>query len=117
MKKLSDYKDEAAIDLWADLLEYASVIFSDPEVRKVANGSKIKLAKTMLKLHKKEVCEMLLAIDDEPINGLNIVIRLVSILNEVGEDPALRDFFGMQSQNETQESSGSATETTEEKEH
>lgn len=117
MKRLSDYKDEAAIDLWADLLEYASIIFTDPEVKKVANGSKIGLAKTMLKLHKKEVCNMLLAIDDEPIDGLNIVIRLVSILNEVGEDPELRDFFGLQGQQEKQESSGSATEITEEKEH
>lgn len=117
MKKLSDYKDEAAIDLWADLLEYASVIFTDPEVKKAADGSKIALAKTMLKLHKEDVCKMLLVIDDTPINGLNIVIRLVSILNEVGEDPELRDFFGLPGQKEKQESSGSATENTEAKEH
>lgn len=117
MKKLSDYKDEAAIDLWADLLENASVIFTDPKVKAVANGSKIELAKTMLKLHKKEVCEMLLTIDDEPINGLNILIRLVSILNEIGEDPELRDFFGLQGRKEEQESSGSATENIEEEEH
>ena len=116
MKKLSDYKDEAAIDLWADLLEYASVIFTDPEVKQAANGSKVDLAKKMLKLHKKEVCQMLLLIDDEPIDGLNIVIRLVSILNEIGKDPELRDFFGLPGQNEKKESSGSATENTEENE-
>lgn len=117
MKRLSDYKGEAAIDLWADLLEYASDIFTDPEVRKAMNGSKVKLAKTMLKLHKKEVCDMLLAIDETPVNGLNVIARLVTILNEIGEDPDLKDFFGLQGQKDQEEYSGSAMENTEANAH
>ena len=113
MRRLSDYQGEEAIELWADIMDSASVIFSDKELRKYAEGSKINLAKAMLKSHKKEVCDILLRIDDTPINGFNIIVRLVQILEEIGANPEVRDFFGMQSQNEQQESSGSATENTE----
>lgn len=117
MKKLSDYKDEAAIDLWADILDNALIIFTDPEVRKNLKAPKATIAHTMLKLHKEEVSKILLTIDDTPLNGLNILIRLVSLLNEISADPDLRDFFDMQGQKEQQESSGSATENTGVKDH
>lgn len=116
MKKLSDYQGEAAIDLWADVMDYTSTIIKDPKVRKKANAPKLELAKTMLKLHKKEVCKIMLRIDETPVNGLNVLVRLVSILDEVFEEPELRSFFGMQSQNEQQGSFGSATENTKENE-
>ena len=117
MKKLSDFKGEEAIDLWADLLDYATVIFTDPEVRKLRKAPKATIAKVMLKLHKKEVCNMLLTIDDTPIDGLNIMIRLISLLKEIESDPDLKDFFDLQGQREKTESSGSATAATKEKEH
>ena len=116
MKRLSDFEGEAAIDLWADLMDSLSVIFSDPEIQKHAGGSNLDMAKAMLKAHKKEVCDILLAIDDTPINGMNILVRLVAIFDEVAEDPTLRDFFAMQGQNVTGKSSGSATANTKEKE-
>ena len=116
MRKLSDFEGEAAIDLWAEVIEYVSTIFSDPKVREHRNDSKINLAKEILKLHKSEICKILLAIDDTPINGMNIIARVVGILNELDSDPAIKDFFGMQGQKETKESSGSAMETTEAKE-
>lgn len=116
MRRLSDYEGEAAIDIWAEIIEYVSVIFADPEVKKHAKDSKIGFAKTILKLHKKEVCDILLTIDPTPINGINIISRTVGLLNELGADPAVKDFFAMQGQKETKESSGSATVTTEEKE-
>lgn len=115
MKRLSDYKDEAAIDLWADIIEYASPIVSDEEVRKIAQDkdkSNLELAKEMVKRHKKEVCSILLAIDDTPINGINILTRLIELVNEIGESPEIADFFGFSGQNEAEESSGSATGNT-----
>ena len=117
MKKLSDYQGEAAIDLWADLMDSFAVIFSDEEMRQAANGATIDFAKSMLKSHKKEVCDILLAIDDTPINGINILVRLVNIFDEIAEDPTLKDFFAMQGQNLIEESSGSATANTKAKEN
>lgn len=118
MKRLSDYKGEEAIDLWADIIESVSEIIKDPELQNIANNvSVIDAAKYILKTHKKETCDVLLRIDDTPINGLNVLIRTVSVLSEIGEIPELADFFGMQGQNEVSESSGSAMENTEAEEH
>lgn len=115
MKKLSDYKDEAAIDLWADIIEIASPIVGDEEIRKIAQDEKksnLELAKEMVKRHKKEVCGILLAIDDTPINGINVLTRLIGLINEIGETPEVADFFGFSGQNEIEDSSGSATGNT-----
>ena len=115
MKRLSDYQGEEAIDLWADLLDPISVILTDTEV---ANLSKlgcppIIIAKQILKSHKKEATEVLLRIDPEPLDGLNIIMRLVGILAEIGEHSDLKSFFGYAVQEKVSESSGSATENTE----
>lgn len=116
MKKLSDFQGEEAIDLWADIFEDIGAIVSDQEIAKYAKGNKIVLANKIIKLHKKEICSILLKIDDTPINGLNLISRTVKLLNEIGADPDLRDFFVLQGQNEIGESSGSAMENIEEDE-
>ena len=115
MKKLSDYKDEAAIDLWADIIDVASPIVNDKEIRKIAQDESktdLELAKELLKKHKKTVCDILLTIDETPINGINLLTRLIALINEIGESPEIADFFGFSGQTETEESSGSATENT-----
>ena len=118
MKKLSDYKDEEAIELWANLIEPIGEIISDKEIANIANSnrSKIVLAKEILKRHKKEAKEILLTLDDTPLNALNIVLRLVSLINELNEYEEIADFFVLQGQTKTDNSSGSATENTEEEE-
>ena len=115
MKKLSDYKGEDAIDLWADLLEPISAITSDRDIAIIAksNKSKIVLAKEILKRHKKEATEILLAIDDTPINAINIVLRLISLITEISEYDEIMDFFALQGQKTEGGSSGSVTENTE----
>lgn len=115
MKTLSDYKGEEAIELWGDLLELFVPIFSDREIAKVASGgNKFTLAKVILARHKKEAEQILLRIDPTPIDGLNIVIRLVQIITEVGKDDYVKSFFGFAEQGETDsESIGLPTESTE----
>lgn len=116
MKKLSDYKDEQAIELWADLLDPLVEIFKDQRIIDAFRSGKptIVLAQEMVKSHANEVSKMLLTVDPTPLNGLNILIRLVGVLNELTEDPTLSDFFGLSAAVKKQEtSSGSATENTE----
>lgn len=115
MKRLSDFKGEEAVDLWADLFEIATTIFTDKKIQKKLNGPRIVLAPLLLKYHKKEVTEVLLRLDDEPLDGLNIVERLLFVMEEIYESKILSDFFGWQSQTEQDESSGSAMENTEDK--
>lgn len=116
MKKFSDYKGDEAIDLWADLLEPITNIISDPEVKKVVTSGQPKLviAKTLIKNHKNEAVEILLRIDETPIDGLNLLLRLIELLADIGEVPEIKSFFGFAAEEQTDiESSGSPTESIE----
>ena len=114
MKKLADYKNEDAIDLWADLLDPISIIVSDSGIRDSIKAKKppVVLAKEILKAHKKEAIEILLRIDPEPVTALNIVIRLVDILMEFNNSAELQGFFESAGQTMAGVSSGNATANT-----
>ncbi len=116
MKKLSDYKGDEAIELWADLLDPLTNILGDKKIQSVIQSGKPKLiiAKEILKEHKKDAVDILLRIDPEPINGLNIIVRLVAVVTDIGKDEEIKAFFGYAEQEQTEsESGGSVTENTE----
>ena len=104
MKKLSDYKGEEAIELWADLIDPLSVVLSDKKIKEIIEKgeSKINIAKEVLKLHSEEAVEILERIDDTPVDGLNIVLRLVGLINEIGQNEEVKSFFGFAEQAETE---------------
>lgn len=116
MKRLSDYKGEEAIELWTDLVDPLSIMLGDDELRSVVEHGKnrLEIAKTILKNHKTEAIKILTRIDPEPVNGLNIVLRLITLLGEIGQSEEIRAFFGFAEQVKTdEESSGSLMENTE----
>ena len=116
MKRLSDYQGEEALELWSDLLDPISDILTDTEVAQEtkAGNPPIVIAKTILKKHKEAALKILLRIDPEPLDGLNIIMRLVALLAEIGGRSELKSFFGYAAQeNVESESSGLATESTE----
>lgn len=116
MKKLTDYKGDEALELWADLLDPLSVILTDEAIRKVVQSgkSKMDIAKEVLKKHKKEAVKILLRIDNTPIDGLNIITRLMALLSDIGQNDEIKGFFGYAEQAKTEsESSGSPTGNTE----
>ena len=104
MKKLSDYKGEEAIELWADLFDYISVIVGDKEIANIikSGDNKIAIAKKVLKLHGKEAVAILERIDGTPVDGLNIVIRLVELITEIGQNEDMKSFFGYAEQAKTE---------------
>ena len=115
MKKLSDYQGEEAIELWADLLDPISDICTNNGVQKIvkSNAPRIVIAKEILKNCKAQAIQVLERIDPEPLNGLNIIIRLAGVLSEIGKNEDVRVFFGYASQDVTEGvSSGSVTEST-----
>ena len=116
MKRLSDYKGEEALELWADLLEPMTEIIGDPEIQKTIKSGKAKvlIARDILKLHSKEATDIMLRIDPEPIDGVGVITRLLGIISDFMQSDELRSFFGSAAQAKTEsESSGSATENTE----
>ena len=119
MKKLSEYKDEEAIELLADIIEPISVIFSDDKVKTVYRETRNKLLtiKCVLKNHAKEVIDILAILENTPreeyhCNIASLPITLVEIMN----DEELKDFFVSQSQTIMEEPSGSAMEVIQETE-
>lgn len=120
MKKLSDFKGDEAIELWADLLDPLTAILTDDKIRKVVQSgkSKIEIAKEVLKKHKDEAVEIMLRIDPTPIDGLNIILRLVALITDIGQNDEIKGFFGYAEQAQTENaSSGSPTANTEAKEN
>ena len=116
MKKLSDYQGEEAIELWADLLEPMSRILADPEIKEVYQSGKPKIivAREILLKHSADAVEIISRIDPTPFNALTIVTRIWSIITEFEELDEIRAFFDTGEQAKTDnESSGSATESTE----
>lgn len=115
MKKLSDYKGDEAIELWADLLEPITEILGDGEIAKVLQSPQAPLmkAQAILRKYSVETEKILLRIDPEPLDGLNIIVRLTTLIVEIGQREDVRAFFGFAEQAQTaDESGGSLTETT-----
>ena len=120
MKRFSDYKGDEAIELWADLLEPITRILQDEKVAKSVKSGKavFQIASEILKGHSKDASEILLRIDPTPLDGLNIILRLAELVQEISEREELRAFFGSTPQAMMHSAStGSATENTKEEEN
>lgn len=117
--KLSDYKDEEALDILADLIEPAAEIFSDKQIAMMLknNIAPIKAVRLAIKKHKQAVIEIMAILEGVPVadfhcNIFTLPLQLLDILN----DKDLMNFFSLQGQMTEEDSSGSATGNIEEKE-
>ena len=113
--KLSDYQDEQALELLADLIEPASEIIGDEAVRNAASGGKTWRAVSLaIKNHKKAVMQVLAALDGVPVEDFHCnVMTLPAKLVELFDDPDIAQLFSFAGQTEQQNPSGSPTENTE----
>lgn len=110
--RLSDFKDERAIEVVADLLEPIEKIARNPETAKAKGGSMLSFARAMLKNNKRETMDMLAILSgvdpkDYHCTAASVMVDTLDMLN----DPDLMQLFGLQRQ--TAASSGSASESTE----
>ena len=115
--KLSEYKGEQALDMLADLMEPAAAIMADKEIARLAKADvpKIKIVKTAIKNHKREVVEILAILEGENPDKYSEKINLFTLpakLLEIFNDPDLMSLFTSQEQ-KTETSSGSVTESIE----
>ena len=113
--KLSEYQGEAALDLLADLIEPAGEIMSDKEIGEVFKKNKFKAIGLAIKSHKKAVMQIMATMDGVPVDEYkcNVFALPVKIL-EILSDPELVQLFTYQGQTGDANSSGSASENTEE---
>lgn len=115
MKRLSDYKDEAAFDLLADLLEPVAKILADKEMRNLTKKPPIIIAKHVLKKHKTEATTIIKTIDNTvEITPVSVLKAIIDIITDVQNDPSIKNFFRFAEQeNGDIVTFGSATESTE----
>lgn len=113
---LSEVRGEAALDLLADVMEPASVILDDEDVKNAfrTNTNRIKTAALVLKKHKKEMLQILAAVNMVPVedykpNPYEILKSTIDVLSDRG----LTDFFGSQVPKMDAVSSGPVSESTE----
>lgn len=114
--KISEFRNEDALDLLADILDPTAKIFADRELANAVKGraNRIKCAKIAIKNHKSEIIEILARLDGEDPNtydcgAVKILAKVIEILN----DKELADFFTSQGQMMAQGSSTPATENIE----
>lgn len=113
MKKLSEYKDEEAIELLADIMEPTAAIFADDEVVKEYRGGNTMAAiQKALKKHAKKIMQIMATIEGVPLSEYHCnVLALPKTILEIISDPELQGFFSSLASTEETESSGDATET------
>lgn len=100
--KLSDFKGEKAIEVFADLLEPIAEILTDSEIVKLVQSEDVKqieVIKKILKGHSKSVVQILAILEGEdPATYKPDIITLPKKLIEIFNDEAFIDLFTSQSQ-------------------
>jgi hypothetical protein len=110
--KLSDFKDEKAIEVVAALLVPIGNIAKNKEISDAKGKSKLEFASAMLKNNAADVKDILAILNGKDpaeyhCSAATVLVDLLDMLN----DPELMQLFGLQGK--TAASSGSASESTE----
>lgn len=119
MKRLSEYKDEQALDMLADLIDPVVNIFGDEKVANfLRNGNNIKAVQIAIKNHSKDVITMLAILEGVPREEYHCnLLTLPKVLLNIFNDPDLMGFFDAQGEMALETPSGSATANIEEEEN
>ena len=112
--KLSEFKDDAALDLIADIIEPAIEILVDPAIKEAFSRSKMAAIKVAIKSHKNAIREIMARLDGKNpeeyhFTALSLPVKLLSLLN----DPNLQQLFTSSGQMEGENACSSASENTE----
>lgn len=116
--RLSDYKNEEALDLFVDLMDPISRIIADEEAAtKFDEAPRMEFIKYIIKNHKSEIIQILARVEGTPVEEYECdIFALPSVLLEVLSNPKVLGLFTSQGQKTAQPSSGPATESTTESE-
>ena len=114
--KITEYKNEDALDLLADIIGPASAIINDGVFRsKLQTEPKLTLVMYLLKNHKRSIIEILARLEGKSVKEYDAnIIQMTKSLLEIMNDKELVDFFYSQGQTTGGAYSGSVTESTEE---
>lgn len=115
--KLSEYRNEEAIEVLADMIEPASEIFSDKAIADgFRNDEKVAtIVAKILKNHTRAALNLLAAVKHVPANEYDAnIVQIGKDLIEMLSDKELLGFFKSQAAEMAPQSFGDALEITEE---
>ena len=113
--RLTDFENEAALDLLAELIEPATEIMNDKNIVQIVRSGKpvIFAVKEILKTHKKAAMQIVAAMHGKDVTEVRFnVLTLTKDLLDLMNDPDIQAVFISQSQTEEEKHSGSALVST-----
>lgn len=123
MKKLTEFKDDEAMDVLAGLIEPASRLFKNKEFVLNIRGDKekgikpdrIKAIDIAINEHRKDVVKIMAVLNQTPVEDFHYdLFTLPKMLLDIFNDEELISFFHYRAEMNSEASSGSVMENTEE---
>lgn len=123
MKKLSEFKDDEAMDVLADILEPASNLIGNANFKLAIRGDKkkgikpnrLQAIRIAIKENRTDVVKIMAILNEKPLEEFHYnLLTLPKMMLDIFNDKELIDFFSYQSEKDLQTLSGSAMENTEE---
>lgn len=114
---MAERSNEERLDMFADMMEPATEILSDPELQKILNGggAPLKAVKPAIKNHKAACIAILAALEETPVEEYRVpspgafFMKVLALFAK----PEVQALFTSRSQENAKGSSGSATANTE----
>lgn len=97
--KLSEIRDDAALDVIAEIIDPLSELSVDDEFKNLINsGQRIEAVKHAIKNHKKAIIQIMASLEGEKVedyhfNLISLPIKLMRLVNEIGENEELKMLF------------------------
>lgn len=115
--KLSQFENEEALEVLEKIMNPIAAIVTDSKIKKLLQDNKpqIFIAKEIVKNYKKEVIEILSALngktpDTYKFTLISLLKEISELMDELKDESELRTVFQLQSQMTEEESSGSVVE-------
>ena len=99
--KLSEYKNEQALEVLGKILDPVAVILANPKIKKAyQDGTQLAFVKALLSEHPHEIITILAILDNTPVDQYEVSLTtLPKKVLEILNDDELKDFFASQGQN------------------
>lgn len=123
MRKLSEIKDDEAMDVLAEIIEPVSKLIMDEDFKDAIKGNKekkikpdrMKAVKIAITKYREETVKVMAVLEGTPVEEFHYnLLTLPQMVLTVFNDKELIDFFSPQAEKDSNKSSGSAMENTEE---
>ena len=123
MKKLSEFKDDEAMDVLVEILEPSSNLIKNNKFKLTIRGdkeknikpNKMQAIKIAITENRKDVVKIMATLNETPVEDFHYnLLTLPKMMVELFNDKELIDFFQYRGETDLEIPSGSATENTEE---